>query len=167
MQRFSFILPGRSGSCTGHGEELPCGKEIISVLVPVKDEEYERRDFCLECWEATGKEAYGRHPFWKAVVPEKEKKAQKPLSTDACALQLLQNKLSEATEESQKAAYVIALYLERREKLIKRQERRGVYFFELPDTEEIFKVERKSLLSSELIGIEKELSRRLQEMSCV
>jgi hypothetical protein len=156
-----YLIPTRAKECFSGSEPLLPGEEIVSVLLPLK-EGYERRDYCLACWEREAKEFFTATPHWRLLIAEKEKKAIRQTTSDERALEILRAKIVDTSEEAQKLAYVTALYLERRERLIKRQERRGIFFFEIPETQEVVTIERHPLSPEELQQIEEQLRDGLQ-----
>jgi hypothetical protein len=115
-------IPRRLSHCILEGEPLEQGGEYISVL----DFEGRRKDYCCTCWEKIGKKVEGY--FWKGRIPPKR---EKNLHPDQKALELFRS------VEDRKLRFLLALYLQRKEQLI----RRTKTLYEVPETGEVFDVE--------------------------
>ncbi len=127
-------IPRRLSHCILGGELFEKGDEYISFLDP----EGNRKDFCTRCWAKKGKPSEGS--FWKGVIPPKKEKLSLP---DENALKLFRSTLEP------KMRFVLALYLHRKKQLFRRTET----LYELPETGELFHVERQTLLAQESVSL--------------
>jgi len=114
-------IPARLKHCILGGEILTYGSEYISHL----DLDGKRSDYCLNCWEKIPKPKEGS--YWKGKIPLKSEKKQRP---DAQALQLFYQL------KDPKYRYVLALYLQRKQQLVKRTKT----LYEIPETGEVFDI---------------------------
>ncbi|MBJ7449704.1 MAG: hypothetical protein JHC93_05025 [Parachlamydiales bacterium] len=158
MTHMPFSLPIRSNTCCIGQEPLEPNQEIVSVLIGSKDS-YERFDYCVDCWEKEGKEKHHSQAYWRFIIPEKP--AAPPKTRDEKALILLREVLVQEEKPARDLAWILSLYLERREQLIKRQEKKGTLFFEIVDTQEMFQIARQPLSPTEMIVIQQELKSKL------
>ena len=100
------------GQCCGTGKEIAAGEEYFSALVET-DEGLQRRDFCIEYWQANKPEVYC---FWKTRQPLPDEKKQ--VFIDDEMLMAFFERLSEETEQEKvNFRFVLALVLMRKRKL--------------------------------------------------
>ncbi len=160
----AYRIPPRASHCAQEGEELEVGMELYS-LVFSGEEECQRIDLCLPCWEKYSKENLNEAlSYWKGRVPEKKKKDEKPLSPDEKALNVLRN---QDKNEEKGVAYVLAHYLERRQQLLLRKDLRKankkLKFFEIPESGEVLPVEDQELSANDWTLLEQKVLRLLSE----
>lgn len=132
----------RLSHCILKGEFFERGSEYISYL----DADGQRWDYCPHCWEKIEKPKEGH--FWKGKIPPKKEKVLHP---DEKALQLFRH------VEDPKQKYVLALYLQRNQQIVKRTKT----LFEVPETGEVFDVARMVLEKEEGERVAKELNELL------
>jgi hypothetical protein len=126
-------IPRRSTHCVSGNEPFIPGSDYISVLLST-DEGWERADYCPKCWEKEKRAKEGQ--FWKGKIPLKK---EKRLSPDEKALELFRK------TEDPKLLFVLALYLHRREQIVRRSDT----FYEIPETGEVIAVSRITLSPEE------------------
>lgn len=164
---FQIEIPRRAKNC-GHGNEiLTPGMEYYSVLVAEDDKKYIRFDFCLKCWEGFGKNKFtSNKTSWKAKVPSKKEFQDLSIkSRDEKAFYLLKKALQNGSTEWAET-FVLALYLARRRILYLRKEivqEDGsiLCVYEDPTTEEMFAIQRKSLLGLNIEEIQTKIAEKL------
>ncbi len=101
------------GACRQCARSLEEGEEYFSAIYD-RGATFERRDFCLTCWESTPKQDV--FSFWKTRIPLKEEKPKKYVD-DEIILDFFR-KLENETEPSKRNfRYVLALFLMRRKVL--------------------------------------------------
>ena len=132
-------LPRRLSHCVLEGEPFVQGAEYISCL----DLEENRKDYCPKCWEKIAKPVEGH--FWKGRIPFKKEKV---ISPDAKALELFR------IIEDPKKSFILALYLQRKQQIVRRTQT----VYEIPETGEVFNVERVTLTSEEGAALSQELN---------
>lgn len=139
-------IPRRAKTCSKNGEVFMPGHTYMSRLTLIKDRDYQREDFCLDCW--TSESEVKGSTLWKGEVPKKtllEKKSDRLEK----GLELLRQCLEADTLDDQKQAYFLALFLQRRKWLISRGEfrRKGVakWLFEVSSTEELIEIPKVTI----------------------
>ena len=147
-------IPKRSKSCFLGQEIFQPGMEYYSILMENQDNDLERKDFCLACWE-TAKETEAFKSIWKAKVATKEEKIRFQ-NRDEKILYLFRQLNQEDDEISMMEFYVLSLYLMRRKILFHREEITQDHLvkivYEINATEEMILV-RKFDLSVEQISL--------------
>ncbi|MDR3624799.1 MAG: hypothetical protein P4L16_06645 [Chlamydiales bacterium] len=154
-----YLIPKRSIKCSIKEELFLPGMELISALYPAK-QGYLRKDFCLECWLICNKDELekGGVSYWKVLLPLK-KKVEKDFSLSQVfdLFCLLVNK-----EEEKELLFVLALYLERKHILSKREEKQSVdktlLFYEYEETGEVFIIQKMPADSLNLDHLQKKLT---------
>ena len=126
-------IPRRLSHCISGGEPFTPGTEYVSLLI-AKEEEWERADYCLSCWEKVEKK--GERQFWRGKIPLK---TVKKLTPDEKALALFRNL------DDPKILNVLALYLLRRQQIV----RAGSAHYEIPETGEVIAVPKLILTPEE------------------
>lgn len=142
-------IPRRLTHCAVGGELFTPGSEYISVLV-LTEEGWERTDYCPKCWEKEDKAKKGA--FWRGRIPLKK---EKKLSPDEKALELFRK------TEDPKLLSVLALYLLRREQIMRRSET----YYEIPETGEVIVVPKIPLSPQEGREAGEQLVKLLEESS--
>lgn len=130
-------IPRRSTHCVLGGELFTPGTEYMSQLIATENG-WQRADYCLTCWEKTPKKKEGA--YWRGRIPAKKEKKKTP---DERALELFRK------EEDPKLLSVLALYLQRRDQIIRRSEEKKRLLFEIPETGEIIPVPKMHLSPEE------------------
>lgn len=123
-------LPRRLSHCILNAEPFERGGEYVSFL----DTQGNRKDYCPACWSQTDRPNEGH--YWRGKVPLKKEKAPDP---DEKALHLFRH----ACHPKQK--YILALYLLRKQQLVQRTKT----LYEIPETGEVFDVEKVALSQEE------------------
>jgi hypothetical protein len=139
-------LPRRLSRCILGQEPFEQGMEYLSFL----DAEGCRRDYCPSCWEKIAKNGEGH--FWKGKIPYKREKVSQP---DERALKLFRQ------HKDLKQRFVLALYLQRKEQLVRRTQT----LYEIPETGELFEVEKISLSSEEGERLAKEINCMIEDVA--
>jgi hypothetical protein len=119
-------IPKRSTNCDGCAAPFIPGSAYISILKS-SEEGWERGDYCSKCWENEKEKNKGQ--FWRGKIPLKR---DKKLSPDEKALDLFRE------TKDLKLLSVLALYLLRRDQIVKR----GEAYYEIPETGEVIVVEK-------------------------
>ena len=158
-------IPRRSRECLSCG--IPFKPEMNYVsAVAEQGEGWERKDFCLKCWESSDSRREGSSTYWKATVPKKTKK-EISIERETRALQLLKEAV--ANEQQTGEAYILALFLVRRRWLILRKEMtqendQTLGLYEIPTTEEIIPVRKIDLNTIEIETIQKQIAQKLESL---
>ena len=167
LSQIKYEIPRRAHFCASQKELFLESAEMISVLIPMS-EGYERRDYCLACFEkdfSTFEQLEGLI-YWKTVLSSK-KTTGKQYTRDERAIELLRESL--ADKDQSVLCYVLALYLERRNQLVKRQEKRSkvdpLVFYEVIDTGEILVVKKVELSRIEFDKVQDLLASKLVHRS--
>lgn len=119
-------IPKRAPRCSVCETPFIAGSIYISALVGE-----ERTDFCEACWEKADQSRFEQH--WKGKIPHK---LEKKLTPDERALELFKS------EEDPQLLAVLALYLQRREQVVKRSSTKKVEHYEIPETGEVITIDR-------------------------
>lgn len=170
LSQIKYEIPRRANSCHLKNEPFTEGMELISVLTPTS-EGYERKDYCLICFESISQPLAQQdgYIYWKSTIATKKDWGKK-YSRDERALLLLKEMLYTAPEPGSAPPnyplqYVLALYLERRRQLVKRQEKRSkinpLIFYEVSDTGEVLVIKKVELSMTESAQIQQELALKL------
>lgn len=163
LNQIKYEIPRRAHFCASQKEPFLENAEMISVLIPIS-EGYERRDYCLACFEndfSTLEQLEGLI-YWKTVLSSK-KATGKQYTRDERAIELLRESLGD--KDQSVLCYVLALYLERRNQLVKRQEKRSkvdpLVFYEVIDTGEVLVVKKIELSRIEFDKVQELLISKL------
>jgi hypothetical protein len=165
---FQIEIPKRATTCIKGGESLVQGMEYYSTLIRAEgEEEYQRHDYCLACWEKTVDQAM-QSSSWKSVVPTKKDGSELPKRRDERALYLLKEVLRDKENESSEAeAFVLSLYLARRRLIFFRQEmkkrdNKPVNIYEVAATEEMLCVPKFEISELPIEKIQLELAKKFK-----
>jgi hypothetical protein len=139
-------LPRRLSHCVLNTEPFERGDEYVSLL----DAEGKRKDYCTACWSKFEKPTDGH--YWKGKIPLKK---EKQIDPDEKALSAFR----QTTNLKQK--YVLALYLQRKQQLIQRTKT----LYEIPETGEVFDIEKVALTEEEGENLAKDISIIIDEFS--
>ena len=142
-------IPRRQRQCARGQEPFTQGMAYVSRLTLIKDGEYTREDFCVDCW---AKEQDKGYISWKGEVPRKTAVEKKTDRLEK-ALDILKQGLESDVAEDQKEAFLLALFLQRKKWLLSRGEfrRKGheKLLFEVAGTEEMIEVPKIPLSASD------------------
>lgn len=140
---FPAKIPRRSRSCCREGEKLVPGMSYHSIIT----ETGEREDYCCKCWKEVKENHHGIQ--WKSEIPTREKEEIAFGEEEETLIEKLQEASQEESTESEKKAFVIALYLTRKKILSLRQkmlqENGDFYLYEVTSTEEMIWVKKVDL----------------------
>lgn len=131
------VIPRRSRKCVRGEEPLLPGAPYFSRITISREEEVERSDFCLACWEK--EPACPDAVSWKGDVPKKNAKEKAEDKAEGW-LEALREALAAEEADAPKEALLIALFLKRKKLLLEKGELKGKMIFEAPETEELFLV---------------------------
>ncbi len=151
-----ITIPRRSRVCLQGGDAFASGDSYFSILIP-EGEGYRRQDYCSKCWSSSAKEQSienGR-THWRSKVPIKEQK--KELSSDDKALDRLMELVDGESDEEAALAFLMALYLERKRRIVMRKELPTGFCYENLRTEEMVVVKKIDPESVPLEVAEREL----------
>lgn len=160
-------VPRRSRSCAKSGLPFQPGMEYISLLKEGQGEEYIREDIAFSWWKEQGSEALLKETksHWRGKVPLKEEAPKTPDQLFERAFELL----TEYLEKGSPKAFLIALFLARKKKLILREEfpdEAGVtMLYEVAETEEMISVRAYELHGEEMAKFQQELNCEIGALS--
>lgn len=169
MSLVKFEIPHRSRHCCLCEKPFEQGMHYFSLLED-DDGSYQRKDYCLPCWEKTRMEAeipLDQAIYWKSRVPVKKQVPESALRRDEKALQLLKEIAQSDSKEDIAQAFVLALLLVRNKILQQRQEvvqddGWTVNLYEVMATEEMIAVKKIDLSLIESTKIQSILAEKLQ-----
>lgn len=165
---FQVVIPKRAQHCVLGQEPFEQGAEYHSILIedPEQQNGFQRKDYCVQCWEQTSIDLGEVHSCWTSSVKEKKEKEEFSRDRDTRAMELLRVALQEESETARAEAFVLALYLTRRRLLIWRQQRQQdahpFLLYEVAETEEILSIPRVELSSLQVEEIQKQLASKLK-----
>jgi hypothetical protein len=158
-----FVMSRRAPTCTAQGETFAQGNEVFTLLLP-QDEGYLRQDYCGRCW----KNEQHKPPLekgsihWRTIIPPKVEVTKPALDSDQKALQLLKDALAQQEND---LAYVLALYLERRDLLcscrIVGEDAKLFSFYEIASNGEVLRVPKVDLTGLQTAMLQQTLLARL------
>lgn len=141
----NFSIPRRGRSCAHSGQKLEPGAEYLSILTEGASEgELVREDILYSWWQEHGStaELEAAKSSWRGKVPACEGSPVTKEEYLERAFELLYEYLK---AEERIKAFLVALYLARKKKLLLRQEMvaegRTTYLYEVAETEEIIPIE--------------------------
>lgn len=167
MTSILIEIPKRSQMCLLRQEPFLPGMDYYSVLF--LDEggsgKFIRKDYCPTCWQKIEKEKI--HSHWKGKVPKKTAKKE-PVDQTERAFELLRKAIQNPEEDTQREAFILALYLARKKKLHLRQELKGekgetFFIYEASETEEMFPVKKWDPSKEQINKIQQDLSQKLND----
>lgn len=160
---FQMTIPRRASHCAGNGELLTPGMDYYSMLCNSEHEGgFHRYDYCPECWKQVDKE--GSISSWKSTVPKRKDLLEQPKQRDARALCLLKEALEHSEDpQAREEAFILALYLQRRRRLVVRQEITDASgqvstLYEAPESEEMFCVPKLPLSALQIASLQTSLA---------
>ncbi len=110
----------RSGACAVCGKPFEAGEECVSALFNAPDAGFERRDYCVGCWD---KRPDGEEPFsqWQgAYAPPRGEQARKEPIAHETAEDLLRRLIDIGDPANVNVVYILAVMLERKKQLVER-----------------------------------------------
>ena len=110
----------RGGACAVCGRAFEAGEECVSALFNASDAGFERRDYCVGCWD---KRPDGDAPFsqWQgAYAPPRGEQARKEPIAHETAEDLLRRLIDIGDPANVNVVYILAVMLERKKQLIER-----------------------------------------------
>ena len=110
----------RSGGCAVCGKAFEAGEDCVSALFNAPDAGFERRDYCVGCWD---KRPDGEGPFsqWQgAYAPPRGEQAKKEPIAHETAEDLLRRLIDIGDPANVNVIYILAVMLERKKQLIER-----------------------------------------------
>lgn len=164
-------IPKRSAHCFIDEKKWLPADEYVSYVF-LNEDVWFREDYCLACWKNLHKEKELsiRSFFWRAKVPLSLPKKE-PLAVYK-ALDLLMAMTDPINQNAAdaKMLYILALFLERKRKIYKRQEVKSIGFsllpttliYELPEKGIVFSVPALLLTENEMHTLYEELTLRLR-----
>lgn len=158
-------IPSRGRHCFKGQEPLLPGMTYYSLLLVDEAGTYQRKDYCVSCWqeEFMGKEA--PTTYWKATVAKRKDKKLNNQELGERALELLQATLNDP--EAKEDAFVLGLYLHRIRTIAPRQEVQmdGVdcTLYEVLETGEMLCVPKESLSVAQISEAQSRLTAKLNE----
>lgn len=157
-------LQKRSRACAACGRPFSWGEKYYSVLI-VEGECFRRSDYCCSCWPEAREGGEGPFSLWQGKFLEEEPARKTEAVESTRAENLLAWLVRSMEPRFLKLAYVFALLLERKRKLLRRgrAEREGrVYIiYEQPGTGQAFMVEDMDINLSEAEGLQEDLNQIL------
>jgi hypothetical protein len=168
MLPFQIQIPKRNQVCSLCGEALSPGMDYFSSLIENDNNEYERLDYCQNCWNKEFLRNKLPAKFWKSKVPLKKMLKIIPQDQDGRILSLLRSSLMTENEESWEEGFVLALYLARRRRLFLRNEivqkdQTILQVYELIETEEMIGVKKINLREEQVEVIQLRIAKLLKE----
>lgn len=172
QQKFQIEIPKRGIACKERGEPFVPGMGYYSLLINDPEEGFSRHDFCLECWQKKSiDEQQGRdRVFWHSVIP-----SSKEVYKDCCSERDQQiHQLFHGTSQSEwqgpAERFILALYLQRKKKLILRrewkdEEGRTFLLYEIPESEEMLPIEKVPLSTIDIQNIQANIAEKLKRSS--
>jgi hypothetical protein len=164
---FVLEIPKRSTTCYKGKETLEPGEEYYSALLEDETKPgYVRRDYCKKCWEDALKEE-GKlfKSSWKAKVPPNTKVPKIKENYFEKAFRLLRDSMDDPEQHGE--AFLLALFLARKKKLLLRQEinkdGKLYYLYENPATEEMLAVRKVDLTEIQQDKIQADMARKFKK----
>lgn len=166
---FQISIPKRASCCAQGQEPLSSGMDYYSILKEGPEEgSYLRYDYCPACWPAVQKQQDKEiRSSWKAHIPSKKELSDLPKQRDARALHLLKEIIARQDSQAEAEAFVLALYLARRRKIVLRQEvalekGKRASLYEVLETEEMLCIPKLSLSELQIDSVQQELAKKFQ-----
>ncbi len=147
QNQLNTLMPRRTTHCVRGNEPFVPDSEYFSFLV-FGEKGWEREDFCAKCWECVKEEKEKAEGIvWRGKIPPKKTKV---LSPDEKAMSLFRELSMAQTLDEQKLAFVLALYLERKKELHARGQMKNKICFEMPQSGEVFALDKIQLSKDEI-----------------
>ena len=154
----------RGGLCAACGKRFETGDECVSALFSVPETGFERRDYCVGCWESR---TDGGTPLgqWQGnyAPPRSEQAKREPIAHET-AEDLLRRLIDIGDPANTNVIYILAVMLERKKQLVERSavpvEGGIMRFYEQKATGDTFQI-LDPQISLDAIG---EVQRQIVEM---
>jgi hypothetical protein len=130
-------IPRRNRKCSKCESAFAQGQQYHSVLKESESDDYIREDYCDNCWEESGATHEAIH--WTSHVPERKDVIKDLKDQVSRAFHFLKEALEEGDEDE---AFFFGVFLARKRKLILRKEHNDIYFYEVPQTEEMIAIKK-------------------------
>jgi hypothetical protein len=163
-------IPSRGRTCARAGETLAAGMTVYSELRVASDAYCQRRDFCALCWdlEQCERDVSSALTYWRSVIPEGPGAVCYGQQRCAQLLLWLREALTHADDVSHREAFVLALYLTRLQKLVRRQsifhEQRACTVYEVVESGDVLLVPAVTMQSTEINQLQQTLTARFQAL---
>lgn len=154
-------IPRRSRTCSKGEEPFKAGMDYFSALREGVEEVYQRLDFCPKCWNHETEQNSVVH--WKSKVPQRKNAPATTEEYEEQAFSLLREAMSQEGVDFAAEAFVLALYLQRRKKLVQRQDLEEHILYEVIDTEEMLAIKRVTLSQIQTAQMQTNLARKLSQ----
>lgn len=159
-----YEIPRRHKRCVMREEVFDYGVSYFSLIEPIEEGGYERKDYCLNCWKTLVNEIKGKI-YWKSSVPKKIEVSEASLRRDERALTLLKDTCQSEDPAELSRAFILALLLTRKKILQLKQEvqeeEQTFILFEMRGTEEMFFVKKVSLSLIQTDEVQRSLAQLL------
>jgi len=147
MTHKHYEIPRRHRRCVMGDEEFTHGMSYYSLIEPIQEGGYDRKDYCKECWKTVFTDPATRPDgkiYWRSTVPQKFEASEDSLRRDEKALRLLKEVYHGNSPEELEQAFVLALLLSRNKLLQLKQEvkeeGKSFQLYEVRSTEEMLLV---------------------------
>jgi len=160
-EKWNLERPG--DVCQGCGRTIGAGEEMMSALV-FTGVEFERRNWCLACWENVRKEDLYSH--WSTKVPEEEEKP-KPRAVNLHVVETLFKQLLEEDDPAKEAMTFLLGIILVQKRVLKYREVRSegedrYMILGKPKSGKTFRVKDPGLDATELDRMGQDLKRVLE-----
>lgn len=169
--RAPWEIPTRGRRCARANELLGAGQEIYSEVRFSPEGEALRRDYCAGCWALEGQERnIADATYWRSHLPEKEDTRPDAAveSRSTHVLTWLRQALSREDSRGDQEAFILAWYLVRLRKLVKRHQMHHAgtpsVLFETVDTGEALLVPVVALTSGDAEILHQQIAERLKAL---
>lgn len=173
MNRFvKFEIPRRSLCCTLCQTKWTPHRDCYSLIFEESDRYWLRKDICDECWrQAENKSSLiedkpDTYFLWRSKILPQPKKIKNPSNASEKIFELFHTALSGDHDQTQAEAFILALLLKRKKKLIERKEikhstGKSYILFEDAETQETYSVPKVGLDRLEVHKIQEQIKRKL------
>jgi hypothetical protein len=153
----------RGGLCAACGRSFEAGEECVSALFSVPDTGFERRDYCVGCWESRTDGGTPLGQWQGSYAPRADQSKREPIAHET-AEDLLRRLIDIGDPANTNVIYILAVMLERKKQLVERSavpvEGGIMRFYEQKATGDTFQI-LDPQISLDAIG---EVQRQIVEM---
>ena len=110
----------RGGACAVCGKAFEAGEECVSALFNAPDAGFERRDYCVGCWDKRPDDDAPFSQWQGAYAPPRGEQAKKEPIAHETAEDLLRRLIDIGDPANVNVVYILAVMLERKKQLIER-----------------------------------------------
>lgn len=163
---FQTEIPKRSSACNAGGEPFVAGMDYFSVLSKDAENGLLRQDFCPKCWELQEEsKSKGKISWQSNVVPAKDCFNSQAKEREHRICQLFQTSSDKEADPAER--FILALYLQRRKKLILRSEYineagETILLYEIPETEEMLSIKKATPSGMQVQSIQQSIAKKLK-----